>query len=212
MPGPHGSRLPGTTAGGRPGCHPLSKGMRHLSKEGRRRREVREPAQSPLLLQQEAAGVLLGIALGAKGAARVGHLMLPVLATLRVAPRQDPEGSLPEAALLGGVPAKPAVPLLGGVDVRRPHVHLLRPAVALGIARPVQAMLEPQLVLLKQIQRPSRSRFPGGGPWVTGRGGSLACGGGLARGPTPSVPSVGRRASRRVGRRAASRRAGQGAP
>ena len=124
-PRPHGSRLPGTTAGGRLGRHPPSRGMRHLSREGRRRREVRESAQTPLLLQQEAASVLPGIALGAEEVARVGHLALPRLATPQVGPRQDPKGSPPEAALLGSVLAKPAVPLLEGDDECRPHVHLL---------------------------------------------------------------------------------------
>ena len=97
---------------------PLSRGMLHLSKEGRRRREVRESAQTPLLLQQEAAGVLLGIALGAEAIARVSHLAPKA----RDAANRASAGS--EAALLGSVPAKPAVPLLVGDDECSPHVHL----------------------------------------------------------------------------------------
>ena len=64
-------------------------------------------------------------------------------------------------------------------------------------------MLEPQLALLRPVQGPSRGWCLGsrGGPRVTGRGGSLACGESPARMPTPSEPSVGERASRREGKR-----------
>ena len=72
-PVPHKSRLLNTTAGGWVCHHPMSRGKRRLSRGWFGHNEIWEPTHPLLLLQQEAAGVLLGIAPGAKEAARVGH-------------------------------------------------------------------------------------------------------------------------------------------
>ena len=133
-------RLPRGATSGRLVRHSLPRGSRHLFREGRRRREVRETAKAKLLLQQEAARVFLSVALRPEGATSVAHVPLPARGPQ---PGADQEGGPPRGALLPGLPLEAAVSPVGGDNTVKPHVELLRPAVAHGVAQPVWAVGEP---------------------------------------------------------------------
>ena len=139
--------------------------------------------QAPLLLQEKAAGVLLGVALGAVEATRVAHVPLPALAP-RGVPRQDAEGGPPRDAHLPALPLEAALPLVAGDDQVQPHVQLLRPRIAVGVTRAEWVVLKPQLALLGLVQGSPSGQHPEsreilGAP---SRGWSLGSGGGPARG------------------------------
>ena len=201
-PGPRASRLPRVALSSWLARHSLYRGFRHLSKARRRRREVREAVQASLLLQEEAAGVLLGVALGTGGRTRVAHLPLPDLAPAEL-PRQDAEGGLPRGAHVPAIPQEAALPLVAGDDGVQPHVQLLRPRIAVGVARAERVVLKPQPTLLGPVQSipPGRHSESHEILGASGRGWVLGSGGCPARGHALGGPPVGRRASRRGSRR-----------
>ena len=182
------------TPSGRPARPLLPRGSRHLFREGRRRREVREAPVAALLFEQEAAHVLSGVPLRCEGAASVADLLFPS----RVPhPGPDPEGGTPRGAHLPSLPLEAAVPALEDTTRWSHMLYFFRPAVALGIPTPEWAVGEPNGFLLADVF--AGARF----------GRAKSRGARLTRGwPSCGLP-VGRRASLRAGRRSSG---GSGLP